>query len=290
MTITKRGTPDQTSDPGMTAGADWFPEARDQTLDLWKRSCVELENVAGTGNAITADAGIPFDTLTYAKGNMWSLVPAHDNTGAVTINIDGKGTRAIKRADGSALQAGDLVTGTMYILRDGGTTLRIVSALSTGAATSPVLIVSYQQSSGTAGGTATSGARQNYPMNTAVTNTIGGASVDTTNKRFTLPAGTYRIDAVAFFFDCGACGIYLYNITDATDVSGPARSSGAAATIPHAACHAFQSGYFTLAATKTLEIQYAVATTKATTGLGVAVSDPGGAVEEYGHATITKVA
>lgn len=289
MTVAKRGTPDQTSDPGMTAGADWFPECRDQTLDLWKRGCVELTSVAGTGNAITANAGVPFDTLTYAIGNMWSLIPVNDNTGAVTINIDSKGTRGIKRADGSNLAAGDLLTGTMYILRDTGAALRIVSALSTGL-TQTYLTVSYQQTSGTNGGTATTGARQLYPMNTTVTNTIPGASHNTTTKRVTLPAGNYRVEATAAFFDCGACGIYLYNVTDAADVSGPSRSSGNASSAVHSGDHAFQSGFFTLGASKTLELQYAVAATKTGSGLGVAVSDPGGAVEEYGQATFTKIA
>jgi hypothetical protein len=289
MTVAKRGSPDQVSDPTFTDAALWFQENRAQTLDLWKRACVELENVAGTGNAITADAGVPLDTLTYAKGNMWSLVPAHDNTGATTIDIDGKGARSIRRADGSNLAAGDLLTGTMYILRDTGTNLRVVSALSTGVFTQTYLTVSYQQTSGTNGGTATTGTRQQYPMNTTVTNTIVGASHNTTTKRFTLPKGTYRIEAVAAFFDCGASGIYLYNVTDAADISGPSRSSGNASSTVHSGDHAFQSGFFTLGASKTLEIQYAVGATKTGSGLGVAVSDPGGAVEEYGQATFTKI-
>lgn len=282
MTITTRGSPDQVSDPTMTEGALWFPENREQTVELWKRACVELESVAGT-NTITATAAIPLDA--YAKGQMWSLIPANDNMGAATLNIDSKGARALKKADGSALSSGDLQAGTLYLLRDDGTNLRVAVSLASGAAAQTHLILVYSKNAGLDGGTVTAGSRQTFPLNTEVLNTVAGASFDDTVNQADLPAGTYMIDGMAgFSFSVGETAIYLYNVTDAADVTtGIVRSqsyNGQAAI----------RGVFTLATAKTIELQYSAGDGQVTTGLGAALNDDGGADEHYGYLMLTKLA
>lgn len=285
MPITTRGSPDQVSDPAMTDAADWFPENRLQTLALFQGAAFPLKNVAGT-NTISADADVaPLDS--YQKGQGWTLVPANTNTGAGTLNIDGKGARAVKRSDGTALSAGDLVAGVMYLLRDSGTNLLVVSQLGA-AGPAPVhtyMVLAYEQALNTAGGTATSGARQTYPLNHAEENTIPSASFNSGTNTFTLPAGKYRIDAHAIFAPgTDAAAIYLYNTTDGVDITEVTRqqaSGGGAASL---------GGTFTLAASKAMQVRYAVKTTVATSGLGAAVNDPASATEQYGRVTIEKVA
>ena len=57
---------------------------------------------------------------TYTTGNAFNFVVATTNTGAVTINVDGLGAKAITKSGSTALVAGDLVAGTMvYIVYDG---------------------------------------------------------------------------------------------------------------------------------------------------------------------------
>jgi hypothetical protein len=282
MTITSRGSPDQVSDPGLTAGADWFPANREQTLGLWQVSACPLKNVAGT-NTITADADIaPLDA--YAKGQGWTLIPANTNSGAVTVNIDGKGARALKRSDGSALSAGDIVAGVAYVLRDDGTNLRVVAPLGAPgpAPVQTYLAITYEQPTNTNGGTATSGARQTYPFNLTSLNTIASATFNTGTHQASLPAGTYKVEAAAAFGGAtGASALYLRNTTDAADIAID-RQQGTNGP-------ASLAGIFTLAATKTLEFEYSVKTTETTTGLGAAVNDVGTATEQYGWARITKV-
>jgi hypothetical protein len=281
MTIPSRGSPDQVSDPGLTAGADWFPANREQTLGLWQVSRCPLKNVAGT-NTITADADVaPLGA--YAKGNGWILTPVNTNTGAVTVNIDGNGGRNLKRADGSALSPGDIVAGCSYDINDEGSQLRVVSPLgSPGPAPAQTyLAITYEQPTNTNGGTATSGARQTYPFNLTSLNTIASATFNTGTHQASLPAGTYKVEAAAAFGDAtGASALHLLNITDATDIAID-RQQGVNGP-------ASLGGIFTLAATKTLEFQYSVKTTETTTGLGVAIN-AGVLTEQYGWARITKV-
>lgn len=57
---------------------------------------------------------------TYTTGNAFNFVVATTNTGAVTINVDGLGAKAVTKSGSTALVAGDLVAGTMvYIVYDG---------------------------------------------------------------------------------------------------------------------------------------------------------------------------
>ena len=57
---------------------------------------------------------------TYTTGNAFNFVVATTNTGAVTINVDGLGAKAVTKSGSTPLVAGDLVAGTMvYIVYDG---------------------------------------------------------------------------------------------------------------------------------------------------------------------------
>jgi hypothetical protein len=136
----------------------------------------------------------------------------------------------------------------------------------------------------TAGGTATSGSWIKRTLNTTLTNSITGCTL--TASVISLPAGTYRIDAAGSFTSPLACKIKLRNTTDSTDTIFGANvynsSTGpGAATAP-------LSGTFTIAATKNFEIQYRVAATVSSNGLGEAANF--GATECYLFCTIEKVA
>ena len=86
-----------------------------------------LDQVQGGSATFITAAGT--DTITgttspaltaYATGNQFSFVVANTNTGAVTINVDGLGAKAITRTGTTALVAGDMVAGqTVEIIYDG---------------------------------------------------------------------------------------------------------------------------------------------------------------------------
>lgn len=141
-----------------------------------------------------------------------------------------------------------------------------------------------QKAQNTAGGTATSGARYVRALNTAVENTIAGASLNTGTGVFTLAAGTYEVDAISMFYGVDHIRTWIYNIDDDEDVAYAinARYGGTV------------SGYsvipktkFTIAATKTFRLEYQVTTTNADDGLGLASNLE---VERYANVRVEQVA
>ena len=80
--------------------------------------------VAGTDNI----TGTTSPTLTaYATGNQFSFLVANTNTGAVTINVDALGAKAITRTGTTALVAGDMVAGQAVEIIYDGTQFQLVN-------------------------------------------------------------------------------------------------------------------------------------------------------------------
>lgn len=118
-----------------------------------------------------------------------------------------------------------------------------------------------QKTSGTAGGTFTSGAWQTRTLNTKLTDTIGSTL---TSNQFTLPAGTYYVEAICPTLNTNSSQARLQNITDAaTTLLGISSVTGTTA-----GGYAFVDGQFTIAGTKTFELQHRCSTTRATDGFG----------------------
>jgi hypothetical protein len=78
---------------------------------LTEGTSIPFAVAAGTGDAITLDFT---PNITYTTSQQVQFVASAVNTGAVTINCDGLGAKALKKADGSAYEAGDISDG-MYI-------------------------------------------------------------------------------------------------------------------------------------------------------------------------------
>lgn len=152
----------------------------------------------------------------------------------------------------------------------------IVAATGGGGAGAYILIQD-RKTSGTNGGTFTSGSWQTRDLNTIVDD--AGTIASVSSNQFTLPAGTYRIRA-----KCPAQYVYqhqgrLYNITDTAvqqstggfDILGTSEYTAALAVTSYVTSTVIE-GRFTIAGTKTFEIQHQCGTTKTGDGFGVAGS------------------
>ena len=83
-----------------------------------------LISITGT-DTIT---GTVSPTLTaYATGQVFSFVVAATNTGAVTLNVDSIGVKAVTRTGAVALVAGDMVTGQVAIVEYDGTRFQLIN-------------------------------------------------------------------------------------------------------------------------------------------------------------------
>lgn len=71
----------------------------------------------------------------YTTGAMFSFIVANTNTGAVTLNIDGLGAKAVMRNATDPLQAGDLTAGNIVVVIYDGTEFQLISVGFGGGAT-----------------------------------------------------------------------------------------------------------------------------------------------------------
>jgi len=72
-------------------------------------------------------------TLTaYAAGQMFYWIAAGANTGAVTLNIDSLGAKAVTRDGSTALAAGDIRSGEVVVVVYDGTRFQVVSQVNSG--------------------------------------------------------------------------------------------------------------------------------------------------------------
>jgi hypothetical protein len=149
---------------------------------------------------------------------------------------------------------------------------------------SALLHVRDEKSATTTGGTFTSGAFQTRTLNTSVTNEISGASL--ASNQITLPSGTYYIYATVPGYAVNNHKAKLRNITDSADtIIG---TNARADTNYNGFTTSFVTGRFTIAATKTFEIQHRSSFTLATEGFGGASSFS--VIEVYTDVQIWKVA
>lgn len=94
------------------AVAQWAADMPDS--DVVQSGNVNFVNAGGTANAITVTAPKTWTSYVGKDGYRLNIKIVSDNTGAVTLNVDGLGAKACVRNDGSALQAADLKTNGVY--------------------------------------------------------------------------------------------------------------------------------------------------------------------------------
>lgn len=80
-----------------------------------------------TGAANNYAITITGQTTTYAAGIAFQFKAANTNTGASTLNVNGQGTQSIVKTDGSALVAGDIVSGAIATVMYDGTNFQLLN-------------------------------------------------------------------------------------------------------------------------------------------------------------------
>ena len=140
-----------------------------------------------------------------------------------------------------------------------------------------------EKTSGTDAGTFTSGAWRTRDLNVTQYNGIGSASLS--SNQISLPAGTYLIEAAAPANRVDQHQLRVQNITDtSTSILGQNVWCYGVNLVSNMAR---VSGVFTIAGTKTFELQHRGAATRAGDGFGLAA---GWGTEVYASITIAKVA
>lgn len=82
-----------------------------------------------SGSAGTITATVTPAITAYATDTVYVIGVGHACTGATNANLNGKGNRALKRFDGTNLQAGDWAAFDRLVLVDDGTVLRVMPTI-----------------------------------------------------------------------------------------------------------------------------------------------------------------
>jgi hypothetical protein len=264
---------------GYLSSADWSTFNSKGTGTVTSVSVVTANGVSGsvatatTTPAITLTLGAITPSSVNASGTVAGSNLSGTNTGDITLAAVG----ASPSANGASLSGQALTlqpfdsTHPGVVTSSGGGTSNFLRAdgtwaTPTGSSVIQTAYVKELQTSGTDAGTFTSGAWQTRILNT-LENPGSFAWISLASNQITLSAGTYLIEAQAPCTMVNRNQAKLENISDSTDTvlgtSNVASAADGSNTI-----FSYIRGQFTIASTKTFEIQHKCQTTAATNGFG----------------------
>jgi len=88
--------------------------------------CEWLSSVSGT-NTIVAVTATPYQAL--AAGFLVRFIPANTNSGAVTLNVNSIGAKAVTKNGTTALAGGELLAGKEYVALYDGTRFQVIGSI-----------------------------------------------------------------------------------------------------------------------------------------------------------------
>jgi hypothetical protein len=168
----------------------------------------------------------------YATGNLFSFVAANTNTGAATININSLGAKSITKQGATALVAGDITSGRVYLIEYDGTRFQLVNSASPAGSNTQVQYNNAGVFAGSANmtfdGTTLTAAGLSGPHNGTVgaTTPASGAFTSVTSSGVTNSFGPATNASVANLFSGTKTGYSMVSV-DSCTLSPPATSDAA---------------------------------------------------------------
>ena len=163
------------------AGVDFTTGAQVQNSSL-----TFLSSVAGTNTIV----GTLTPAITaYQAGQMFSFISAGANTGAVTLNVNGVGAKAVTKLGSTALAAGDITANAIIIVQYDGTEFQLVAP----AALSGLGTMAFQSSSSVS---ITGGSISGVSFTGNITGNASGSSGSCTGNAATATLATNVINAL----------------------------------------------------------------------------------------------
>lgn len=233
-----------------------------------------VDNIIGllTNNSVTTNS-IQNGAVTTAKlaaNSVTSTILASDasvdGNRAVTTNHLRDGILAVSAAGQAKMADGFLsadATGRGKMANGFTTAVKLGSSSYGGK----LLHIRDEKSSGTSNGTVSNAAWTTRVLNTVVTDEIG---TTLSSNTFTLPAGTFLIDARSPFYQCNNTKLRLYNVTDSASAMNGA--SCFSASTSGSSADATLKGQLTLAGTKTFRLDQYYTVDGGTNGQGVSTA------------------
>lgn len=168
---------------GMGAGSDATDSAN---LSQVQSTVVKL--IGSVSGADTITGSMTPALTAYAAGQMFYFVAAGANTGAVTLNINSLGAKAVTRDGSTALAAGDINSGEIVVVVYDGTRFQMVNAANSFGNTTINGTLTVTGTTTLSGLTASTALALDASKNVvSVTNTGSGNNVLATSPTLTTP-------------------------------------------------------------------------------------------------------
>jgi hypothetical protein len=113
----------------------------------------------------------------YATGNLFSFVAANTNTGAATIALNGLAAKNITKTGSTALAAGDIVSGRVYLIEYDGTRFQLLNPSASTVASFSAGSTGFTPSSATTGAVTLAGTLATTNGGTGLTSFTSGGVV-----------------------------------------------------------------------------------------------------------------
>jgi len=151
----------------------------------------------------------------YATGNLFSFVAANTNTGAATINLNSLGAKSITKQGSTALVAGDIVSGQLYLIEYDGTRFQLLNPSVSGVTSISFGSTGLTPSTATGGAVSVAGTLAIANGGTGST-TLAGANIPVTNVANTF-TGTQTFSGTS-----SVLATVLNDVAEVTTVSATA--------------------------------------------------------------------
>ena len=113
----------------------------------------------------------------YATGNLFSFVAPNTNTGASTINLNSLGAKSITKLGTTALAAGDIVSGRIYLIEYDGTRFQLINPSASSVASFSAGTTGFTPSTATTGAVTLAGTLATTNGGTGLTSFTSGGVV-----------------------------------------------------------------------------------------------------------------
>ena len=217
------------------------------------------------------------------SGNYIQPAPATSGNFLVTQNLTVQGTtESNSTSNGSIVAAGGIGIGKNVNVGGMITVEKDLVVKGNIYGIPQIAIIEEQLSNGTSSVYSTVGSYVTRVLNTVVSNTVTGLSLN--SNQITLLSGTYRLDVLAPGYDCARTKARLRNITDSSTIALGTNGYVGTST---ASTYSHINNIFTISSTKVIEVQQYFQLNASNQNGGMATSS--GDVEVYARIIITKL-
>jgi len=138
----------------------------------------------------------------YGTGNLFSFVAPNTNTGASTINLNSLGAKNITKLGSTALAAGDIVSGRIYLIEYDGTRFQLINPSASSVSSFSAGTTGFTPSTATTGAVTLAGTLATTNGGTGLTSFTSGGVVYASSTSALATGSALQFDGTSLGVNC----------------------------------------------------------------------------------------